>query len=141
MKKYQKLYQLKQIVKAYQEWSKYARLTRKDKYPKEYDAKYSVAKSKYDELTKEFPVKLSMWDNTGRLLNVAYSLLNGKKYFQIECSVRKYNQIKDYEWKKIVGIMEAFKDEENTNEIPTSPFPITQVNEPKEAKEVEVSNE
>lgn len=139
MKKYQKLYQLKQIVKAYQEWSKYARLTRKQKYPPEYDAKYNAAKVHYDELTKEFPVKLSYtWDNVGRILNVAYSLLKGKKYFQIERSVREFNQISDNEWKKIVAIMEAFKDEENRNDIPTSPFPITQVNQP---KKVEASNE
>jgi len=66
-------------------------------------------------------------------------MLKGKKYFQIERSVKKGNELSDYQWKKIVDIMTLFKDEENTNTIPTSPFPITQINEPKQ--KVEVSNE
>lgn len=136
MKKYQKLYQLKQIVKANHEWSKYARLTRKAEYPKEYAEKLTIARTKFNELSKDISV-LRSWDS--RLLNIAYTMLKGKKYFQIERSVRKGNELREYEWKKIVDIMAFFKDEENTVEIPTNPFPITQVNEPK--KKVEVSNE
>ena len=135
MKKYQKLYQLKQIVNAYAEYSKYARLTRKLSHPKEYDEKLIIARVKFNELSKDIPA-LKFWD--GRLLNIAYTMLKGKKYFQIERSVRKGNELKDYQWKKIIDIMVAFKDVENEVVIPTSPFPITLVNEP---KKVEVSNE
>jgi hypothetical protein len=136
MKKYQKLYQLKQIVKAYQEYAKYIRLTGKLEYPEEYDKKYDESAENWRNAIKDTPINFMI---DGRLLNVAYCLLKGKKYFQIERSVRQGNQLRDYEWKKITDIMNHFKDEENTNDIPKGPFPITQVNEPKQ--KVEVSNE
>ena len=133
MKRFQKMYQLKQLIKADAEVSKYYRLTRKIEYPEIYDKKLEEAKKVYYEL-KDATVSLD-----SRLLHIAYSLLRGKKYFQAERSVRKQNQLSEWQWKAIVKIMEFYKDEENTNEIPQSPFPITQVNEPKQ--KVEVSNE
>lgn len=129
MRKYQKLYQLKQLIKADSEVSKYYRLTRKLSYPDIYDKKLEDAKKIYYEL-KDGTTSLD-----SRLLHIAYSLLRGKKYFQVERSVRQGNQLSDWEWKAIVKIMEFYKDEENTNEIPQIPFPITQVNEPKKKVE------
>lgn len=133
MKKYQKLYQLKQIVKAYQAYAKYVRLTRKCNYPIEYDELYRNSCSNFSSAIKDTPINFTV---DGRILNIAYCLLKGRTYFQIERSVKKEHILKDYQWKKIVDIMTFFKDEENTNVIPQSPFPITQVNEPK--KDVEV---
>jgi len=138
MRKYQKLYQLKQIIKKDQEYAKYCRLTRKEKHPKEYDERLKQIRLEFFDLVKDMP-KFTRFvsDDNRRIRNIAYSMLKGKKYFQVERSVRQGNEIADYEWKKIVEIMEAFKDEENTNEIPQSPFPITQVNEPKKKMEVQ----
>ena len=136
MKKYQKLYQLKQIVKAYQEYAKYSRLTRKQSSPIEYDKKYKEASGVFNDAIKDTPIRYS---GNARLTSIAYTMLKGKKYSQIEHSVRKENELREYEWKNIVEIMKFFKDEENAVIIPESPFPTTKVNEPK--KKVEVSNE
>lgn len=135
MKKYQKLYQLKQIVKANQEYFKYYRLTAKAEHSKEYDEKLKANRELYLSLTKNFKMSLD-----SRLLHITYSLLKGKSYEQIENSVREQNQLKDYEWKQIVDMMNEYKDEENTCIIPTSPFPTTKINVSK-IKKVEETNE
>jgi len=143
MKKFQKLYQLKQLVKANAEWSRYARLTAKKKHNPEYDEKLIQAKNNFNTLKEQNLSSLT--PSTGlfsddRLVHIVYSLLKGKSYQQIENSVRQENQLQDYEWKKIIDIMKLYKDEENICIIPTSPFPTTKVNLPK-VKKVEVSNE
>ena len=111
MKKFQKLYQLKQIVK--------------NDSPLE-----SIKEARRNLIS----------GGGSRLLHIAYSLLKCKSYQQIENSVREQNQLKDYQWKQIIDIMSKYKDEENTCTIPSSPFPTTKVNLPK-AKKVEATNE
>ncbi len=133
MRNYQKLYQLKQIVKALAELNKCYRLTNKEKYDPIYDVKEKEAVA---EWTK---VRDSEITSDARLLHIAYSMLKGKTYFQAERSVRHGNQLDEWEWKAIVKIMEKYKDEENTNVIPQPPFPTTKVNEPRQ--KVEVSSE
>lgn len=118
MKKYQKLYQLKQFVKANAEYSKYCRLTAKCDHDPSLDAKREEAFH-----------KVAYGDS--RILHIAYSLLKGKSYQQIENSVKEQNQLQEYEWKQIIDIMSKYKDEENTCIIPTQPFPTTKVNVPK----------
>ena len=131
--KYQKLYQLKQIVKALAELHKCYRLTNKEKYDPIYDVKEKEALIEWNK------VRDSEITSDSRLLHIAYTMLKGKTYFQAERSVREQNQLSDWEWKAIVKIMEKYKDEENTNAIPQPPYPTTQVNEPK--MKVEVTDE
>ena len=131
MKKYQKLYQLKQIVKADQESSKYWRLTRKKVHPIELDAKRNQCYEHSKSLTKDIPIT----NVVGRRMHIAYSLLKGKTYPQVENSVKQENKLVDWQWKKIVEIISYFKDEENTCIIPSEPFPTTIVNTPR-VKEV-----
>lgn len=131
--KFQKLYQLKQIVKALAELNKCYRLTNKEKYDPIYDVKLKEAGAEW------LKVRDSEITSDARLLHIAYSMLKGKTYFQAERSVRRQNQLNEWEWKAIVKIMEKYKDEENTNAIPTEPYPTTKVNEPRQR--VEVSNE
>ena len=128
--KYQKLYQLKQIVKALAELHKCNRLTNKEKYDPIYDEKEVEAWKAWNE------IKDTEITSDSRLLHIAYTLLKGKTYFQAERSVRKENQLAEWEWKAIVKIMEKYKDEENTNVIPQPPYPITKVNEPRQKVEV-----
>ena len=123
MKSYQKLYQLKQIVKADAEVNKYQRLTRKLEYDPIYDKKLSAALELFKEVTAESKIR-----TYSRLLHIAYSLLKNKTYDQIECSVKPEKQLEDWEWKKIVDIMQYFKDEENKSIIPTEPFTTTTIN-------------
>ena len=123
MKKYQKLYQLKQIVKADAEVNKFQRLTRKLEYDPIYDKKLSESLELYKKVTEESKIRID-----SRLLHIAYSLLKGKTYDQIECSVKPERQLQDWEWKKIVDVMQFFKDEENITQIPTEPFPTTKIN-------------
>jgi hypothetical protein len=133
MRQYQKLYQLKQIVKALAELNKCYRLTNKEKYDPIYDVKLKEAGAEW------LKVRDSEITSDSRLLHIAYTMLKGKTYFQAERSVRQQNQLSEWEWKAIVKIMEKYKDEENTNVIPQPPFPTTQVNEPRQ--KVEVINE
>lgn len=133
MKNYQKLYQLKQIVKALAELNKCYRLTNKEKYDPIYDVKEREASAEW------LKVRDSEISSDSRLLHIAYSMLKRKTYFQAERSVRHGNQLDEWEWKAIVQIMEKYKDEENTNVIPQPPYPTTKVNEPRQ--KVEVSNE
>jgi hypothetical protein len=135
--KYQKLYQLKQIVKALAELNKCYRLTNKEKYDPIYDVKEREASAEWLKVIKDTEISTD-----ARLLHIAYSMLKGKTYFQAERSVRPENQLDLWEWKAIVKIMEKYKDEENTNVIPdiTNSFPQTKVNW-KEEKVVEVENE
>ncbi len=130
--KFQKLYQLKQIVKALAELNKCYRLTNKEKYDPIYDVKEKEASAEW------LKVRDSEITSDARLLHIAYSMLKGKTYFQAERSVRQQNKLSDWEWKAIVQIMEKYKDEENTNVIPQPPYPITKVNEPRQ--KVEVTN-
>jgi len=133
MKKYQKLYQLKQIVKAKADVSKYYRLTRKIEHSIIFDEKYKSAKLALETLkTKTALPRVDL-----RILHIAYSLLKGKKYSQIERSVKKQNELKEYQWKQIVDIMQLYKDEENTCIIPSNKFPETTVNMPKKKEVVE----
>ena len=131
--KYQKLYQLKQIIKASAELSKCWRLTNKEKYDPIYDVKEKEASEQWNK------VRDSEITSDSRLLHIAYTMLKGKTYFQAERSVRQQNQLSEWEWKAIVKIMEKYKDEENTNVIPQPPYPTTKVNEPRQ--KVEVTNE
>ena len=119
MKKFQKLYQLKQIVKADAEYSKYCRLTNKLNHDPSLDEKLKEASANVIVVADS------------RLLHIVYSLLKGKSYQKIENSVREQNQLKEYEWKQIVDMMNKYKDEENTNVIPVPPFPTTKINVPK----------
>ena len=132
MKKFQKLYQLKQLVKAASEYHKYGRLTAKLEHSPEYDVLLRQSQAKCIELNEH---KIYM-DN--RIIHIAYALLKGKSYQRIETSVRKENQLQEYHWKKIIDIMEKYKDDENSVIIPESPFPVTYITEP---KKMEVSNE
>ena len=130
MKKYQKLYQLKQIVKLESESGKYYRLTRKLKHNPEYDVKRVEVNTKYSELIADSPIKFKYIES--RFIHIAYSMLKGKKYSQVENSVKSENELIDHEWNKIVEIMKEYKDEENSVKIPSLPFPTTTVHVPKE---------
>ena len=125
MKKFQKLYQLKQLVKLQSEYAKYNRLTRKAEYPQEFDVKLSELKTKVQESGFQRVYC--------RHSHIAYSLLKGKTYPQIENSVKVGNDLEAWEWEKIADLMTQYKDEENTVEIPVYPFPTTKINYPKDS--------
>ena len=78
------------------------------------NTKLLVMKSELKELAKSIKTKTytSCYARIDyRHKHIAYCLLRGRTYEQIEQKVHEHNLLKEYHWKKIHEIMEKYSDE------------------------------
>lgn len=106
MKKFknEKLNQLRDLIKINAELRKYKRLTRKLEHDKGYDIKlHSILQYLQSNKLKQIDI---------RLYYIAYGILRGKQYLQIENHCKNENELSEWDWKKITDIIDAHTQEE-----------------------------
>lgn len=116
MKKYksEKLNDLRSLIKIQAELRKYLRLTRKLEHDKSYDVKLNEIRNEiYNNIKLQ---KLSYIDL--RFYYIAYGLLLGRKYEQIENKCKPEKELDNWKWTSINNIIEQYKevlDEKNVS--------------------------
>ena len=105
--------ELKEKIKVNAEYLKYRRLTRKQTYKEEHMEKLSTLTALlFTKSSRGYSVRTSL-NCIGdiRYYHIAYSLLKGHKYEQIEARVRPEHELTDVQWALIKEIMEEVNEE------------------------------